>query len=349
MHLHKIVLLCLPLLLFSTAADAKIVFGSQREGIDGIYVMDDDGSNQTLLTEDEDLKPFPDCWSPDGKQIVFTRLPRINARHLHIFLMNPDGTNIRQVFAGNHADDYIGKISFSPDGKNLVFDRIVRIDNKQKSNITVLNIETGKMKAIADISATFCDWSPDGKHIIFSRPLAVGGGGNTIWIMSADGHNPRPLIPLQDGAVIIRQMAPRWSPDGQKIVFLQHEYTWEPIPNLGIALIYKAHRYMTCDRNGENIRKLQIPKDWHGYGIDWMDDGNSVVFSAREGMPLNKPILHGFVFPPCYIYKYHIPTGERTQLTNDPGWDQTIDWISDDVLSVTPQGKKKVTWGAVKR
>lgn len=45
------------LLLFSSGASAKIVFGSTRNGIDGIYVMDDDGSNQTLLTESEELRP----------------------------------------------------------------------------------------------------------------------------------------------------------------------------------------------------------------------------------------------------------------------------------------------------
>ena len=80
-----------------------------------------------------------------------------------------------------------------------------------------------------------------------------------------------------------------------------------------------------------------------------MDEGKSVVFSARAGIPLNEPLRGDIDIPPCYVYKYHIPTGEITQLTNDPGWDQTIDWISDDVLPVTPQGKKKVTWGEIKQ
>ena len=31
--------------------NAKIVFDSTREGIEGIYVMDDDGGNVTLLTD----------------------------------------------------------------------------------------------------------------------------------------------------------------------------------------------------------------------------------------------------------------------------------------------------------
>ena len=80
-----------------------------------------------------------------------------------------------------------------------------------------------------------------------------------------------------------------------------------------------------------------------------MDDGKSVVFIARAGMPMDAPQPPDFVLPPCYVYKYHIKTGEITQLTNDPGQDYTIDWISDEVLSVTPQDKTKVTWGAIKK
>ncbi len=347
MHLLKACSFCFLLLVLSTVADAKIVFSSTRDGVKGIYVMDDDGSNQTLLTESKELRPYPSCWSPDGKQIAFKR--RVKRRsNFVVFLMNPDGTNIRQLTENDGSS--IGRVSFSPDGKSIVFNRIVRIDNKEKYSITVLNIETGKTKEIADINVNFCDWSPDGKHIIFSKPLAVGGGGNTIWIMGADGHNPRPLIPEPAaGEVVIHRWRQRWSPDGKKIVFTQREYTWEKIPNVGTALIDKAYRYMICDRNGENVRQLRIPKDWRPLSVDWMDDGKSVVFSAFVGIPLNEPILRGFVFPPANIYKYHISTGERTQLTDHPGEDETVDWISDDVLSVTPQGKKKVTWGALKK
>ncbi len=50
------------------------------------------------------------------------------------------------------------------------------------------------------------------------------------------------------------------------------------------------------------------------------------------------------------IYRYHLFTGEMVNLTNTPAVDDYgPDWISDDVLSVTPQGKKKVTWGQVKQ
>ena len=312
--------------------------------------MDDDGSNQTLLTESEELQPFVESWSPDGKQILFKRRVR-EFSDVVLFLMNADGTNIRQLTEDDGS--YIGKCSFSPDGNFIVYDGSILIGDKEKYVIKVLNIKTGKTKVISDLSVTFCDWSPDGKHIIFARPMSVARS-RTIWIMDADGHNPRELIPnpgFQKDNFIIYRFNPCWSPNGQKIVWTEIEQKWERVPNFGNARVFGAFRYMICDRNGENIRQLEIPKDLHPYGIDWMDDGKSIVFSARAGIPLNKP-LHagvGFVWPPCYLYKYHIKTGERTQLTNDPGWDQTIDWISDDVLSVSPAGKKKELWGTLKQ
>ena len=342
MSKRNVVLLILLLLGLATVAHAKILFGSERNGVMGVYIMDDDGSNQTLLTEGGST--FPMSWTPDGNQILFNRGSSV------LFLMNPDGTNIRQLTEDD--DTYIGKCSFSPDGKFIVYDGSIKIDNdNEKYVVKMLNIETVKTEVISDIDATHCDWSPDGKHIIFAKPMEIGLagdiGGNTIWIMGADGHNPRELIPPpvpQADNFTIHRSEPRWSPDGQKIVWTEAARKWEVVPDVGIAVFIKAYRYKIYDLKSKNIQQLRIPKDYHPYGIDWMDDGESVVFIACSGVPLNEPIHGPFGPLPCYVYKYHIWTGNITQLTHGPGRNQIIDWISDDVLSVTPQGKKKITW-----
>ena len=347
--------LCLLLLLIETAAHAKLVFSSERDGVPGkpsggvpgIYIMDDDGSNLTLLIEDKSFKPYPHCWSPDGQQILFGMrdgLYVMKAYGRFAGIANP------LIKTDQHSPILGG--SFSPDGKSIVFGRDLFVNGKfQKYAVTVMNIETRELRIIAEVDAINCDWSPDGKQIVFDKPSAVGGGGNTIWIMGVDGQKPRPLIPAPPpGKFWTHRLKPRWSPDGQQIAFLQREYTWQPWPGLaGRALIYHAHRYVICDRDGGNIQQLGIPIDYEGSSLDWMDDGDSIVFTARADMPINEPVMPDFVWPPSYVYKYDFRTKKITQLTNDPGWDQIIDWISDDVLPVSPKGKKKVTWGTLKQ
>ena len=257
--------------------------------------------------------------------------------------------NVRKLIDDGFGGD-IGRGSFSPDGKFIAFRGI--FNHGVKYGIYVLNIRTLEMEAIASqVRLSNCDWSPDGKHIICSEWVTFGVH-TTIWIMDADGHDRRPLIPKPvggEGEFTINRSGPHWSPDGQQIVFRQKEWKIAPIPNLRQGPFYKAFRYIICDRNGENIKQLHIPKDMEGISVNWMDDGESIVFSACAPIPLNRALPEDFDFPDANIYKYHIWTRDMTRLTNHPGMDQTIDWISDDVLPVSSKGKKKVTWGTLKQ
>ncbi len=312
MNTRKVILLCWVGLLLSTAAHARIVFSSTRDGVKGIYVMDDDGSNQTLIRQANEWNPkvpFPYCWSTDGKQILI--------QTYGLSLMNADGTNVRKLIRNDFGGS-IGRGSFSPDGLFIVFKRSFLKNDALKYGIYVLNIRTLKMEAIASqVMLSQCDWSPDGKYIICSEWVTFGAN-TTIWIMDADGHNRRPLIPKPVGGEFsIHRSGPRWSPDGQQIVFRQQEWI--------DGSFYKAFRYIICDRNGENIKQLHIPKDMQGISVGWMDDGESIVFSARAPIPLNRKLPKDFDFPNANIYKYHIGTSKMTRLTNHPGMNQSLD------------------------
>ncbi len=335
-----IVICCLLLFLASTMASTKIVFTSERDG-DGLrklYVMDDDGNNITLL-DDNWRRPYSPAWSPNGKQIVFDR------HRVGFFLMNADDTKPRQITDYKDGNDF--SPVFSPDSKYILFHRTVSIPPSPKHSINVMNIASGDIKKISDVNVASLDWSPDGQNIVYSTPIRTSGGGNNLYIMDIGGNRVRKLLLFeQKGDWNFSRRLPKWSPDGKRILYVEQEFKWEKTPQNTIALIRKAFRYILCDQYGRTVMQLNIPENWLVWDWVWIDNGKSVVFTM-EPYVLNAPPPKP-PYPPINMYKYHIATEKITRLTEHAGSDYSLDWISDDVLSVSPVGKQPIQWGKLK-
>jgi hypothetical protein len=154
----------------------KILFSTNRDGNNEIYMMNADGSAQTNLTNNPAYDIFPK-WSVDGTQIGFTR-DGING----ILVMNTDGSNTRQL------TNYPGDNAFprwSPDGKQIVFvgghgdgTYEIYLMNADGSNRTQLTNSPGYDNNMDP------RWSLDGKQIIF---WSSRDGNEEIYVMNADG------------------------------------------------------------------------------------------------------------------------------------------------------------------
>ena len=70
----------------------KIV--ASGDGVDGygLYILNADGSNPKLLTQDED--DYSPSFSPDGKYIVFSRWDDVGAIGINVYIMKTDGTGV---------------------------------------------------------------------------------------------------------------------------------------------------------------------------------------------------------------------------------------------------------------
>ena len=160
--------------------------------------------------------------------------------------------------------------------------------------------------------------------------------------MDADGRHPRDLVPPRpQGENGFRSTKARWSHNGKQIVFSEYEFKHNP----QLGFVPQANRYFIYDLRTRKTEQLQIPKTYFPSALDWMDNGKSILFAARE-VELNVPVK-GVVFP-YHIYKYDIASKRITRIS-DQNWENpTLDWISDDVFPVSPIGKKKVTWGKLK-
>jgi Tol biopolymer transport system component len=185
------ILLVLPVI---AAENGKIVFVSNRNGVDEIFVMNSDGSGQTGIHYPADISVFgtdPD-WSKDGTKIAYVS-------NGNIFVMNPDGSDQTDTgIDGNYP-------RWSPDGKKIAY----AADNY----LYVMDADGSNAKTISESyywGARSSSWSPDGTKIAFMA--AKYYPNYNLIVMDADGNN---AITITPGALNY----PAWSPDGTKIIF----------------------------------------------------------------------------------------------------------------------------------
>jgi dipeptidyl aminopeptidase/acylaminoacyl peptidase len=239
-------------------------------------------------------------FSPDGKQVVFTRrwIDKLNDRwESSVWIMNADGTRPRMLLKGSSP-------KWSPDGGRIAF---VTEGEPRGAQIFVKYVDVeGPATQLTRVTESPSDitWTPDGKSLVF-----------------------RMNVPPTSRAT--------WRTEGQVNALKPRNATWTAAPRIVERLNYRRDG---TGFTSENVSQLflvtadggtprQITEDEHGVSaIDLSPDGRIAYFSSGPRSPDGE-----YAWRESDVFAVDLSNGSIRQITTRKG--------PDNGPAVSPDGK----------
>ena len=245
-----------------------------------IYIVNADGTNLRRVTSDSTWDA-EGAFSPDNKRFVYVRKPvqrSLVGDENELWTAYTDGSKRTLILKMNGG---VSHPRFSPDGTKIVFSAFV--SDIDFNEIFVVNSDgTGLKRLTYDAGDdAMPTWSPDGITIAWATNR---GGKAGIFLMNADGLNPRPVITDCQAACV----EPAFSPNGRKIAYV------DPLIN--------AIRVFDLDGEDPTVNVGPIDAPGNTVSPTWTKDGTQVVFSSNRGLEGN--------------YELYIGTPNKTEATD---------------------------------
>ncbi|MGA2061746.1 MAG: TIGR03067 domain-containing protein [Thermoguttaceae bacterium] len=191
----------------------RTVFGENWRNGSHIFTIDADGSSPKDLGDGS----MP-SWSPDGKQIAFSRYATGG-----VWIMDADGSNKKLI------EDNVWSVDWSPKNQDEVAYIAsadgpgVDIRSSTDGKIVVRNLKTNEVRTLLDKDFSSSNWSlawsPDGRWLCYQAETP--DGEPELAIVSAEGQSKGFKVLLPNDAIKhIKESSVyfSWRPDGKRLL-----------------------------------------------------------------------------------------------------------------------------------
>lgn len=210
-------------------------------------------------------------------------------------------------------------------------------DSNDTYQIFSMNADGGNLQQLTDFDHPWGDsfspsWSADGQQIVFASGMYGTSHNPALWVMDADGGNQRLVQPGEEAhhSPLLGNY-PRWSPDGEKIVYSIYDG-------------FQVDIYIYDFTTGQSTQLTSHRAD--DSSPDWSPDGNRIIFRSKrdyndynhdlyiinlDGTGLRRITRTGYIAPPVWgpdgrtvvyrstdgLYQLDLQTGVVTNLKAD--------------------------------
>ncbi len=254
----------------------RIVFVTNDIGLSEVWSVSSDGNGLQRLGE-EWANFYDPVYSPDG-QYIYLSTASGNFRLWKVRVSPETGLPTEErLEVANTGAVLTRHMTVSPDGKRIAYSAMTMTNNIGSVRLAPHSLASSSSPILLTQDTNYRKlmhtFSPDGRQIAFN--VWRQGADTEIWLMDADGGNPRQLIP--EPARLLG-----WLPEGDRLVFASKGQVWIAELKSGKQTLLAGYKEGSEEFSGGHL----MGKGVGGFGR-LSPDGKRIAFNSREGGAIN--------------------------------------------------------------